>query len=1622
MKKICYLIGFTFWINLSYSQVIQVSLGSSTNLADDFLGYNGANFLRADQPNYDTQWIVDSLATLYPSTVRYPAGLPSNYWDWRTGNFIQKLKEGWILPKDFGSIKKTSDYTTIRTMLEGNAAVPMLSMNILCSSKENETAGLMFANSLNIPVKYIEFGSELYHDRLNYLDEFPSAESYATRCNEWAAFIKSIPGFQNYKVAAVGAQPNSDPAFSRRNSWTKKVTDVLNSNVDAITLHYYNSGRWGKYDDTEENLHIMFQAPFEQIADEKANFDMARAHNKEVWITEYNHYDRGRCLHDTWAHGLFLAAQTLTFLEDTVITKALCHTITTDARMGCLFNDSNGLIDFENYKNDANCNINAPYTRMHEKSAGGTAISMIGKAMLNATSKKKLNFDAATPLFLNGYQMIYGWQFESPLGTEAIILNLDSVKHSINFNTSIWNLANGKFEQIYPGPNGPLEFIVGNPVSAPGQHELTKGPVKSATQKISLPAWSITRIWVNKAAVIAKATKQKVSNGSKTTLRAFGNSTHYTWSGAQLNLLKPDGSLVEFKSTNSQNKTYKIQVTDASGITSSTQITVHAKPVVTASATSTAICKGNAVTLSASLTGGNSTNTKSFVWVPSENVTNANQATCVAKPVQTTTYTVYATDGNDYTAQDTVTITVGPDAIAGSDQYIVSGTSTQLTAQNTKAGTSYKWYLNNSFLGNISVNVAPIVTSTYTLVARQNSGSCTDTDYVTITPLITCASALDTLLTIPPNFTVKQFVNRMKVYCNLTGNGMANDTSLSNLTVPIYFNGPFIIDNHYTFINCTNMYFSEGSYILQNTDNKNLSLYNCQLKAAPCTQKMWRGIVMQEYGEKLILNNCLIEDAINGVEATNNTRVFAINTTFKRCYIGIYYHDFDEVDLGGEVYGCKFVGTKCTLAPYLNQNRLAGIYCKNAYAVEIGKKTGATNIFNKSLYGIYAQNTSISLFNSSFSKMRQQEGNYAHTGSCVYMKNGAGNGNINNPLHLWPLYELFAGDTTLNAGNSFKNSNRGIVSENCAINAVGNLFDNVNLGVNAYGCVYKILHFKNNQIINSDNGFLLVDNKQADINLMNNNITIRAVSANSAGTYCVRVADASGFPSTLNVEFNYFTSRGIYALLVSNNKLGNIESNTVYMDNTAPLNAYGIKLEACDSMKVNCNYLYGGTLVNYGNQRAISLSFTPNSFLECNETHKTGIGFEFLSDCNFSYLKNNTFRRHKIGISVGSVGLTGGLIGPQPPVSNLRPLGNMFAGEYTIATGVGKGKGYFVTAATQSVDSKISGGLGTLKQFIVYEDDAIQSPYPNIKIGANATALSLSKNNKVPLACNANCSLPEATLRTSNVELPTASDYASLKNQLAQSFTDDLNDVMQYHMKIKLFSNTTSFDLSEANGTDALKNYYRNYEQSNIGNLSMLNKAYGKVNGINTVEENNSLLNDAARLIYNVTPENEYALNAKQLEQLKIDYFLSKRNDFDNSEIQVLYHIASLCPYTSGPVVFDARALYAKYHPEIIFDDFELCKSKEPTITKSHSDKTYKVQAYPNPTDNILNLSTQLDAFKTAALYLYDVTGRMVFSKNLNTNQTSDQISLGHLENGYYNYTIIADGNAILNGKIGLLK
>lgn len=153
--------------------------------------------------------------------------------------------------------------------------------------------------------------------------------------------------------------------------------------------------------------------------------------------------------------------------------------------------------------------------------------------------------------------------------------------------------------------------------------------------------------------------------------------------------------------------------------------TPNPRPTSTGSLT---ICQGDSTTLLAQ-------DGEFFTWAPSESLSNASVANPIAKPTQTTTYTVTARSEAGCSSSATVTVFVllSPVANAGPDTTVCRGLSTMLMATG---GVEYSWTPTEFILG--PTNIAnPVVrteadVTTFVVVVRGQNG-CTGTDSVRVT-------------------------------------------------------------------------------------------------------------------------------------------------------------------------------------------------------------------------------------------------------------------------------------------------------------------------------------------------------------------------------------------------------------------------------------------------------------------------------------------------------------------------------------------------------------------------------------------------------------------------------------------------------------------------------------------------------------------------------------------------------------------------------------------------------------------------------------------------------------------------------------------------------------------------
>jgi hypothetical protein len=214
------------------------------------------------------------------------------------------------------------------------------------------------------------------------------------------------------------------------------------------------------------------------------------------------------------------------------------------------------------------------------------------------------------------------------------------------------------------------------------------------------------------------ATPSLICAGDPVALNVFGGIT-YTW--------LPNG----FTSSNFTlfpNNSVSYTVTASNGSCTATgiqQVSVNPSPLVSINSSTTTVCAGGSVTLTA--TG----NAATYTWLPGP----GNGNSYVVNPTTISQYTLIGANASNCVTQQTQLIIanpVPPLVLSSSLPYVCTGTTAVLSIANaTLPGVTYSWS-SNSGAGSTS-NVSPTVTTTYFASAVTNSTGCSSTGSLALT-------------------------------------------------------------------------------------------------------------------------------------------------------------------------------------------------------------------------------------------------------------------------------------------------------------------------------------------------------------------------------------------------------------------------------------------------------------------------------------------------------------------------------------------------------------------------------------------------------------------------------------------------------------------------------------------------------------------------------------------------------------------------------------------------------------------------------------------------------------------------------------------------------------------------
>lgn len=218
-------------------------------------------------------------------------------------------------------------------------------------------------------------------------------------------------------------------------------------------------------------------------------------------------------------------------------------------------------------------------------------------------------------------------------------------------------------------------------------------------------ASSSLSININRKPVPNALSNSPVCEGSPVNLTASGG-TEYLWSG--VNNFSASGAAVTINNAKlSDSGTYHVNVT-SNGIclvTDSTIVKIKPAPVASTGFNSKTICFGDSVFLQSF--GGTS-----YLWSPFSSLSSSVNADVIAKPADTTTYTVVVENeaGCTDSASITVNVVSPPMADAGPDKEIIEGQSIQLLATSSASDTRIRWMPDRNI--NYPDSLQPIVNPT----------------------------------------------------------------------------------------------------------------------------------------------------------------------------------------------------------------------------------------------------------------------------------------------------------------------------------------------------------------------------------------------------------------------------------------------------------------------------------------------------------------------------------------------------------------------------------------------------------------------------------------------------------------------------------------------------------------------------------------------------------------------------------------------------------------------------------------------------------------------------------------------------------------------------------------------
>lgn len=1051
--------------------------------------------------------------------------------------------------------------------------------------------------------------------------------------------------------------------------------------------------------------------------------------------------------------------------------------------------------------------------------------------------------------------------------------------------------------------------------------------------------------------------------------------------------------------------TYIITVTDTiSNCSDSDTITVFPGNL-NVTLNDTSYCIGNAAVLNPTVTGNIGGLT--YLWLPGNQTTPS----ISVFPSTATTYTVIVTDSIGCSDTATATVTPGGSvtvSATASPDTACFGATIQLTANATGTGTlSYSWLPTTGLSSSTIFN--PIISSytgsptTYTVQVTNNLG-CSSSAIVSI--------VTDSICCVAPNIAPDTLTN-----ITLTGGSWAVNSTL-------YINGTV------TF-NGVDMKIASGVAIIELPSSTlhvtgQSHLYACR--------DMWAGIEEGSNSTTVVDQNSLIEDAHHSLRTANNAPSTTIcsQAIFNRNYIDIdvqAYNGLAAVSLTNCRFTCRQLPSNPTVAsltsaaltalPSINLKAplntivgLTAVYTQDVGTLNVGTPSvNMLNIMDNIQHGIYGFNTDVISYNNQYQNMRGQ----------VIICPGPP-----APCPPTPGIAILLDDPTMVPGTTSTHNSVTVGGAGLKRNYFVNCYQAVNVTDYVHYEITNDTIFSTATIIappaatnlNGGTGIYIRTRLSLSMNIRLNGIV------NQANSVHVMVSNGGVNFNSFHINRNHisaqsssttFTNNGIWVegnigVLMNQANFIFVDSNTVlnartpiwvrnftkcqtYIENNPELfirpnansgpgpNSAGVFVQNMNRAVITSNpniHSTGTTYsnVNHRNIRGIYVMST-TSVVACNVVHHTGQSIVFEGTCYASVWKKNDMSFAYDGFVLRN----NAVLGPQG--NNTHPIDNRWLG----------GSGSFVFSQTLTENTT----LVNTNSPIWVRSTGVWNPTNNLTIGGSPYIPNTVGSTFIAATC------PPPTIGENN---PNAQ---ALRDAIAQDQVALVTNPQEarVEMQKKLYSEIQD-DPNLLVGDTILQNFSSDNQSSNVGLME-------------DVEDQSSQgdLSNAAGANSAISPGTMSETNQKQLNEILISTLMVGNYDLTPQQLADLWAIAEQCPSDGGVAVWEAQSTLNW----VLQDALEFSDSCAPSSARmAHPDHTggsnSLTAVYPNPNAGNVTVIYSLQGVTSARFEVCDVTGRVLFSMQLDPKSSQKNVILTGLANGAYIYKLIGDEVMVSTGTL----